>query len=128
MATELKIKITKDILKKSMYCGNMDTGKNCAIALAVRDIFPEACVGCSYIYPHHYGSDVCNPFKNQMPLPDEARNFIENFDNLRDSPEKRLEMEELEFSVKIPDSLISEIDISSITEILKDHKNRELVI
>lgn len=44
--TQLKITVTKEILEKSKNCGDAyGAGKNCAIALAVRDVFPMAWVG-----------------------------------------------------------------------------------
>ena len=44
---KLEIKVTKEILSKSMFCaGESDyIQENCAFALAVRDIFPKARIG-----------------------------------------------------------------------------------
>jgi len=49
MSIKMKIKVTKEILKKSMWCGT-SAGRgqiitNCAVALAVRDIFQEPQLG-----------------------------------------------------------------------------------
>lgn len=39
---KIKIKVTKDILKRSMMCGvnDCEVSRNCAISLAVREIAP----------------------------------------------------------------------------------------
>ncbi len=129
----LKIKVTKEILKKAAYCGeNSDiVGMNCAFALAVRDIFPDAIIrhkdmafgkedwswvqDSSGKYP-----EVTNPH----PISKEMTAFINEFDE--NSPMERMEMKEEEFELSIPDEVINRIDLKNILPILK--KNRNLVL
>lgn len=72
---KLKIKVTKDILERSKMCSTM-IGENCAIALAVRDIFPNAWVEEADIMPHFPKQN----FSEYIPLPLSAKMFIEQFD------------------------------------------------
>jgi len=122
---KLKITVTKDILKKSMTCGteittNIDNycdilQTNCAIALAVRDIFPKAKVENTIIV---LDTDI-------ISLPKKAREFISTFDMC--TPEQRLELPEITFEVEIPQSVIDTIDISSLQKELINHPTLELI-
>lgn len=113
---KLKIKITKDVLKRSMYCGtNIQSGHsfdNCAIAIAIKEIFPNAC--------------VTNKIRTQLPtfdiieLPEVAKDFIREFDRLENNPGIRLYMPELSFDIDLPDSVIDQINIDDI------HKSQTL--
>lgn len=121
--TKLKIKITKAILKESMMCQvsgeKMDVLRNCAIAEAVREIFPNATVG-------HY-LIIYIPHQLIIKLPNSAINFITEFDHLRNTPEKRLEMPEISFEIEIPDSVLDSIGISEIRQIVEKSETLELV-
>lgn len=125
--TKLKIKVTKDILKRSMYCTNdFNIATNCAIAVAVRDIFPNASVGLYCMHANIFREDT--DFKNpDIGLPDEATNFIKRFDRLASLPEQRLLLPELEFEVEIPDVIVDSIDIEGIKKLLQNHPTLELV-
>lgn len=113
---KLQIKITKDILERSKMCPMDSTvSSNCAVALAVRDIFPEASITSRYITPFLGAS---------IRLPEKASNFIYEFDMLSYSPEQRLKLPEMEFEIDIPDSIINQIDISNIYE---NHPTLKLV-
>ena len=111
----LKIKVTKDILRKAMWCG---TGKapspslstNCAIALAVRDIFPHAQISNKITTWVMVGRGEIDTIQ----LPIEAIEFIGWFDRLWRSPKKRLLMPELEFEIDVPDHIVEAINISDI--------------
>jgi hypothetical protein len=129
--TKLKIKVTKEILKKSMYCGTKSEStelivKNCAVALAVRDIFPEACVASRYICPFGSRSNPMGP-EYDIELPQEASSFISRFDGYMAIPEMRLKMEEFEFEVEIPDIVIEQINIDEIKPLLENHPTLKLV-
>ena len=44
----MRIKITQEILERSKMCGiGTDVGFNCAISLAIRDVFPNSFVDIS---------------------------------------------------------------------------------
>jgi|SRR6187549_3843165 len=114
MSTKLKIKVTKNVLKQSMFCGLLDSGKiteNCAIAIAVRDVFPKASVNHTAIVYQvgDYNNDIPS-IKSLLPY--EAMHFISLFD--KSSPQERVFMPELEFEVEVPDSVIDAINIDDI--------------
>ena len=107
---KLKIKITKDVLERSMYCGVKNSGKNiienCAIAVAVRDIFPHAIVTGNCIYPFY--KDY------RISIYHHQNNFIANFDALRGEPLKRLNLTPFDFEIDLPDEAIEKININDI--------------
>src|SRR5574337_1809546 len=105
MSLQLKVKITKDILRASRMCGwndNRNVGKNFAIAVAIRDIFPLCSVGKNCLFFHRY-PDSTDIF-DLSPLPSEATSFIDQFDT--SSPEERMKMGETELEITIPDSVV----------------------
>jgi hypothetical protein len=125
--TKLKIKVTKEILMKSRMCGvelSETVSSNCAIAVAVREIFPHAHV-TEYIevwdgpFP---GTDArCI---GTIDLPFEALVFIKNFDDA--APWDRVGMEEIEFEVDIPNWFLKTINIDEVKELLKTSSILEL--
>lgn len=117
--------MTKDILQRSMMCGTslfnkFEITKSCAIALAVRDIFPKAEVMLDSLYPTENVS-CC------ISLPPEATYFIYTFDKLKDSPKTRITMPEISFEIDVPDAIIEKIGIDEAKEILKKSDTLELV-
>lgn len=122
---KLKIKVTKKILKESMMCGTSVMGtpqfkpvsESCAVALAVRDLFPEARIGRTFVQVGE-GSFM-------MPL--NATNYIIRFDELWYEPARRLNLPEIEFEVDVPEAVINKIDIAEATEIIKNSETLELV-
>lgn len=124
---KLIIMVTKEILKRSAMCGLCPgsepglIGHNCAIALAVRDIFPGAYVQPQCILP--FGG---NPYLGapKISLPSEAISFISRFDGY--TYEGRLRMHEISFEIEVPDSVIERIDISELTPLLENHPNLKL--
>lgn len=125
---KITVKITKDVLKRSMMCGTMSNlgavGKNCAIALAVIDIFPDAIVGPQKIYPF---GDYVNGDGNKIDLPWEAISFIFYFDDLKKTPEARLALPEFSFEIEVPHSVIEKIGIGEAYRVLSESKTLELV-
>lgn len=124
---KLKIKITKQILKDSMMCGTIDSrkagnsiSKSCAVALAVREVFPNAIVGPSTIRP------VSTIF-TEIKLPKDATDYILLFDSLTSRPEARLALPEFEFEIRIPEVVINQINLDEVREVLKNSKTLELV-
>lgn len=124
MSIKMKIKVTKEILRKSMWCGTdagpKDISHNCAVALAVRDIFPYATIG-------KYGMFIGSSAGHDVDLPKEAKDFITQFDILKNRPYKRLELPELEFEIEIPDKVLSKIGNGNIEEIKTIIQNSEIL-
>lgn len=128
---QLKIKVTKDILRQAMWCGvnksgkeMMDTknyiGNACALALSVRDIAPEA-----YVYTDRIGwLGVDDRLSTELPL--SAQNFIAKFDADKD-PYKRLKLPEIEFLIDFPDVLVERIGIGEVERVLMESKTLERV-
>lgn len=127
--TKIKINVTQEILQKSSMCGmniNEGVGNNCAIALAVREIFPAAWVEDTRILPFY--SEKKTTFKNiydfKIALPTEATDFINLFDNYR--PELRVKMTPISFEVEIPENVIDKL-AEGWEEVLVESKTLELV-
>ena len=95
---KMNIIVSKDIIKKAIYCGTDKcdgyTSENCAVALAVRDIFPNAAVDGYNIYTT----------RKFISLPRFVTEFIRLFDSLKYEPKERLKLEPVTFEVDIPDS------------------------
>lgn len=124
---KFQINITQDVLNATKDC-NDNTDENCAIAHAIRDLFPEASVGCSTIY---FKKDLNKPFDfhdnrkaEEIDLPLIAMLFIKDFDNK--SPEERVKIKPFSFFINIPDSLIEEINISEIEDILSHSQTLQI--
>lgn len=128
--TKLKITVTKEILERSMYCGEGMASSdkklynhirtNCAIALAVRDIWPKAHVDTCVIYP--FGREAIS---SMISLPEEAEEFIEKFDEY--VPEARAAMEPLEFEVNVPAYVIRKINIDELRPLLENHPTLAII-
>jgi len=117
MPVSFKIKVTKEILELSKECGahnDFDTiGKNCAIAIALKDIFPEVVVTDYYIYP--FGIDNKNKLDDlRIVMPKIAQDFVKVFDSLSAIHKLRLLLPEFEFEISIPDEIISQINIDEV--------------
>ena len=112
---KLKIRVTKEILKRSMMCGvgdMLDYRKHCGIAEAVRDIFPNAEIGLSTLT-----FDSSFPYLYAI-LPDNAIHWRQDFDNLHKTPKQRLNLPEIEFEVFLSDGVIDALPIN-IDEAIK---------
>ena len=116
MPVRFKIKVTKDILELSRNCSSEDLeiiGENCAIALALKHIFPDVNVTGDCIYP--FGMDYNDKWDElKIKLPKIAQDFIKVFDSLSAIPNQRLRLPEFEFEISIPDEIIAEINIEEI--------------
>ena len=124
---KLRIHVTKDVLKRSMLCGDGNyltapVNENCAIALAVRAIFPKAKVGHRVILP-----DGIDTLENSIGLPYVAEKFIKAFDALRFTPHERVMMPELSFEVLVPPSIIDAIGLAEVKAIVEKSETLELV-
>lgn len=134
---KILIKITKDILKQSMMCGvnipkdalpisklqQIAVGANCAFALAVREIWPNASIG-DRIYPYYFPE---GNIERQIAISDEAWGYIKKFDLLRQTPEMRLELPEQSFEIDVPHSILEKVGISEVYKILSESKTLECV-
>jgi hypothetical protein len=124
---KLKIKVTNKILEASKLCGidpymygeDPKVGSSCAIALACREIFPNAWVTRTHIHQNNYHGEKL------ARLPIEATNFIIEFDS--SDKRDRVLMDEIEFEVHITNYALSLIKIDEITEVLKNSETLELV-
>lgn len=124
---KLEIRVTKDVLRRSAMCKSADdtTGTNCAVALAVRDIFPKAYVGNIFIHP--LGQMTADNLETSKLIvsPLRVRAFIEQFDYLK--PEQRILMPEISFEIDIPNSVIEKINIDEIRPLLVNHPTLTLI-
>jgi hypothetical protein len=116
MPIPFKIKVTREILELSKECGthnNMEiAGKNCAIALTLKDIFPDVFVSDHHIYP--FGTDEQDPHDLKIAMPKIAVDFVKIFDALSAVHNLRTSLPEFEFEITIPDEVISEINIDEV--------------
>jgi len=117
MPVPYKIKVTKEILELSNECGIHDDietiGKNCAIAFALKDLYPEVVVTGHYIYP--FGVDGNNKLdKLKIVMPKVAQDFVRVFDSLSTIHKLRVLLPEFEFEISIPDEIISLINIDEV--------------
>lgn len=123
---KILIKVTKDILQRSMMCGVDSIAKNCAIncaiAVAVREIFPQASVGLNTIAPISKEEGL-----ERISLPITAVSFISTFDSLYHTPAKRLELPEFSFEIDVPYSILEKVGISEVYKILSESKTLECV-
>ncbi len=100
---QFKLKITKDILKRSAMCGGSDTSlisHNCAFALAFRELIPNTAV---YSEATQFNDVNFKSIKRVHNTPAQIF-FIKQFDGA--SPPERKDMPEQEFDVEIPDEVI----------------------
>jgi hypothetical protein len=122
MPVQLKISITKKIIEQSKHCGNKNDdhtiGKNCAIALALTDIFPNVCVGSYYISIFDYEKEQ----NLKIPLPIIAQQFIKLFDGFYLTPRLRLLLPEFDFTIDVPDEVIEQINIDEVRDLTRAGK------
>jgi hypothetical protein len=124
MPAQLKISITKEILEQSKYCSTNDkyanvAGENCAIANALKYIFPEVYVTGNYIYPFAFNNEYI--YKHLcIKMPKIAKDFIRVFDSLCQMPNARLLLPEFEFEISIPDEIIEQIDIEDVKKTVQE--------
>jgi hypothetical protein len=147
---KLKIKVTREIICQAALCGKTDEYKileggtkliteNCAIAVAIRELFPEASVGGERIYPWGYGHFSSNMMcaektgygyiyqtENSILLPPVAQEFIRAFDTA--SVWQRVdEMEPVEFEINIPSTILDKITIDDLTRVTETSEFLEVV-
>jgi hypothetical protein len=142
MIMKVQVNVTKEILIAARFCGRVDingdylpanpelievmriqnkippVAKNCAIALAVRELFPKAEVGSC-----HLADDSTGLF---VHLQSNVTAFIKQFD--RASPVKRAtSMDPFSFEIDVPNHVINKIGIDDAIKIIKRTPSLELV-
>lgn len=139
---KITVRVTKEILHKSAMCG-YEPGEhvvyNCAIALAVREIFPysRACYGTIVVYDnigpinqwHLILNDSANDHKTPVGgyfIKHKADDFIKSFD--RATREERINMEEFSFEIDVLSEVIDQIGISQVYKILSESRTLELAV
>ncbi len=107
MPVQFTIRITKDIIEHSKNCGvgnsNGEIERNCAVAFALKDIFPNVLVTNYDIFP--FGIDAGEAENIKITMPGIAQQFIKLFDGFSLMPNLRLLLPEFEFTINIPFSL-----------------------
>lgn len=128
MSVKLRIDITKDLLNRAKDCKATLPGgfsKNCAIALGIIDVLPDACVneldGINFVKKEE-GHEV---YYAHSGLPIEAQDFIDSFDSL--PPEERVKMEPFSFEIEVPDEVVNRISLDELKESLINHPTLSLV-
>ena len=126
MSLQLTISITKEIIEECKNCGNgneeREIGKNCAVAFALIDIFPDVYITNYYIFP--FGIEHEKEQDLRIPLPIVAQQFIKLFDAFYLTPKLRLLLPEFEFTIDVPDEVIEQINIDEVRELIEgDKKN-----
>ena len=128
MSVQLKISVTREIIKQCKHCGigndKYEIGKNCAVAIAVADIFPDAYVTNYYIYP--FGLEYEKEDKLKIALPLVAQQFIKLFDSFSVIPKLRLLLPEFEFSIDVSDEVIEHINIDEVRDLIRGNKFLQL--
>lgn len=123
---KIRIKITKEILRRSMFCGttlnlNLSIFESCAFAVAIREIAPKAYVTGSHINWSGLGGKVIDEPGEAVfgPMSIEMIAFIQTFDAMAEDYELRLALPEQNFDVEVPDEFIETIGIQEVRRILK---------
>lgn len=128
MPSRFKIAISKKIIEQCKNCGigneTDKVEKNCAIAIALIDIFPEVYVTDYFIFP--FGITLEKTKNIKIPLPVIAQQFIKLFDGFRLTPKLRLLLPEFEFELDISDQVIDQINIDEVKELIMVKKTMNL--
>lgn len=126
---KILIKVTKEVLERSKFC-NRDTCSvphNCAIANAVRELFPSAAVYYSGISLFNLAASMLSDYDqcDNAALPDSALSFIRSFDQL--PPMLRVNMKPFSFEIEVPEFVIQSIGINTVYKVLSESKTLEHV-
>lgn len=104
MPVQFTIRITKAIIERCKNCGvdnnSGEIGRNCAIAFALKDIFPNVFVTNYDIFPFGIDAEKVKNIKITMPVI--AQQFIKLFDGFSLTPNLRRLLPEFEFTINIP--------------------------
>ena len=126
MSVQFKIRITKEIIEHCKNCGTengtQDIGRNCAVAFALQDIFPNVYVTNYYVFP--FGIDIEKGKEIKIAMPVIAQQFIKLFDGFYLTPKLRLLLPEFGFVIDIADEVIDQINIDEVSELIKSSKKK----
>ncbi len=121
MPVQFKVTVTKEILELSLECGirnNIEEiGRNCAIAIAFKDIFPDVEVTEDYVYPFGINKYAKNS-DLKIELPQVAKDFIRVFDSLSAMHKVRRRLPEFDFEIPVSDGITSQINIAEIKDLV----------
>lgn len=112
---KIKIKVTKEVLRKTAFCGGA-IYETCAFAYALRELIPYATVGFYYFNFGGYGN---------VKQPDDIHRWILMFDDA--GPKERLNLPEISCEIELPQQVIERIGISEVYRVLSESKTLELV-
>jgi len=128
----VKVNVTKDVLERSKMCGMSDFHKNiptnCAVSIAIIDLFPNAWVETRYCYllgESRSSYNNCGAY-DAVQLPEFVSRFIEEFDE--SSQEQRISMSPFSFEIEVPEYVISKIGIGQVYKVLSESRTLELVM
>lgn len=134
---KILIKVTKEILERTKSCGRAKKGMNCAVAVAVGEVFQNVWVARDTMYVFDdtptllqmYYRGLEDVLKSgakvtQIELPEIASNFIRHFDNR--FGESRIMMKPISFEIDVPNEVIDSIGIPEVYKILSESKTLEL--
>lgn len=121
---KIQINVTKEILERSKNCGQAITATNCAISLAIRDLFPNAMVYNVWVHLLYYNPNTINS-PDVIRLPKIAQKFILMFD--RRTPKGRTHMKPISFEIDVTDYVINKIGIGTIYKVLSESKTLQHV-
>ncbi len=107
---KVKIEVRKDHIDAATKCDS----RNCAIAIAVRDIFPDANVGRLKMF-------LAYNMYTEIQLPDSARGFIRSFDAFGQK------CKPFNFEIDLSDKVIDALCMPDLLDLLKDVDNMELI-
>ena len=117
MPTQFKITISKEIIAQCKNCGTDNDARlvenNCAIAIALTDVFPKVYVTNLFIFPFGIDSEL------RIPMPLIAQQFINLFDGFRLMPGLRILLPAFEFTIDIPDEVVEQINIDDVKELIE---------
>src|SRR6187551_317344 len=118
----IKVNVTKDVLERSKMCGfvpGMMITESCMLALALQDLFPNACVAVRTAYLLG-GFNMC---QDMAYLPSIAILNRSRFDSIQ--PHERVLMTPFSFEIEVPKYVISKIGISQIYKVLSESSTLE---
>jgi hypothetical protein len=129
MPVQFNIRITKDIIEHCKNCGaendNREIGRNCAVAYALKDIFPNVYVTNYYIFPFGINAKKGEDIKIAVPLI--VQQFIKLFDGFYLMPNLRVLLPEFEFTIIVPEEVIDEINIDELKELIGNRKKNNRI-
>lgn len=120
----IRVRITKEILEETKDCSEKKgfISQTCAVAVAVKELFPNAQVNGSQLDPW---IGPPNREERLIELPSHVRKFIQQFD--RSTSEERIRMEPISFDIQLTRMIIGAIGEEKVNHILLTSKTLERV-